>query len=148
MSRRKLRTPDKEGRKVYCGPFSLMAVTGWSLNQCMRRIRKANKWDPKREIKGMWNTEIERTLKAAGIPISKTTYVKGSFMHADPPTLTKWLRDRSAADKRAMYLVTLTGHFVVVNGNEFIDTFSVTPVKVDDCPHRRARVHEVFRIGG
>lgn len=153
MSRRKLRTPVvPTGDKAWCGPFSLMAVTGLSLEAARRHIRKANGWDDNHRIRGLYTNELAAGFRSAGVPIQQQRLLSKDRepirWKRDYPTFTAWLNNRRGDEIRAMFLVVLTDHFVVVNGNEFIDTFTLKPVKLDDCPHRRSRVKRVFRIGG
>lgn len=61
MSRRKLKTPDVQSSKtiVYCGAFSLMAITGKSHEQAKATLCKANRWRKGKVIKGLWVTELD-----------------------------------------------------------------------------------------
>lgn len=152
MSRRKLKTPSvPAGEKAYCGPFALMAVTGLSLAAARKHICRANGWQEGRRIAGLYESELVNAFRSAGIPINRYRLRSkdGGAIRwkRDFPTFTRWLNQRTGEEKRAMFLVALTGHYVMVNGNDFIDNHTRELVKLDDAPHRRARVRAVYKIG-
>jgi hypothetical protein len=61
------------------------------------------------------------------------------------PTLAAWLRTRE--DKAAVYVVNVTGHYVLVAGRKFVDTSTRGEwVNIGDAPHRRTRVENVWRV--
>lgn len=150
MSRRKLKEPKvPAGDLAYCGAFSLMAVTGKSLAAARKNIREANSWSSSHRIRGLYTHELVASFRQCGIKIERQRLGhRRDYKIGQPvrPTLTEWLNNRPAELKRSMCLVVLTDHFVMVNGNQFIDTYTKVPVKCDDAPHRRARVLEVWKI--
>jgi len=137
MNNRELYIPDTRASKtrVFCGAFTIMALTGRSHEQVKDRLREVNDWSTSKRIMGMWTWEVTNALRSYGIANTQKKYAK-----KDRPTLAKWLRDRRGEQVHNCYLITLTHHYVLVNGNQFIDTFTQEPVHVDDCPHRCARI--------
>jgi len=145
MSRRQLKTPDTKSSKkaVFCGAFSIMALTGKSHDEVHAGLCKANNWHPNISIRGLLNSDLLRGLRHFGLNPVKVAHYRWS---KDRPTLARWIDERRGEEKHHCYLIHITGHYVVINGNEFIDTFTRVAVKLDDCPHRRARVVNVWRI--
>lgn len=156
MAARKLKTPPRDTQNtMFCGAYCLMAITGKTHEQACRTIRRANGWPQSRPIKGLWNVELVKAFKYTGERLTLHHRFLGKIKHeklaqgdGEAPTLAKWLRDRRGEDLHQTYLIVLSTHFVIVSGNQFIDTYTREPVKVDDAPHRRALVQEVWRIGG
>ncbi len=65
------------------------------------------------------------------------------------PTLAAWLEGRTQAQFRSITIVNVTGHFVAVAGEMFVDTFTKGQVvHIDDAPRRRKRVKHVFTVTG
>lgn len=60
-------------------------------------------------------------------------------------TFAAWLKQR--LDKAGTYLVNVTGHYVLVSGRQFVDTYTRGEwVNIGKAPHRRCRVEHVWRI--
>lgn len=61
------------------------------------------------------------------------------------PTLAAWLRTRP--DKCATYIINVTGHYVLVSGRKFVDTYTKGEwVNIGKAPHRRCRVVKVWQV--
>jgi hypothetical protein len=60
-------------------------------------------------------------------------------------TFAAWLRQRK--NKAGTYLVNVTGHYVLVSGRKFVDTYTKGEwVNIGKAPHRRTRVVKVWEI--
>lgn len=63
------------------------------------------------------------------------------------PTLAGFLKMRP--NRAATYVVNITGHYVLVSGRKFVDTYTRGEwVSIAKCPHRRARVVKVWELVG
>lgn len=134
-------------KSVYCGPAAVMALTGKTHAQAQRafnRIRRHAK-DHYR-VRSATTGEIVKVLLNAGVEVTRTH----NYSHISTrkrPTFARWLRERQYEEVRGCFVVLVTGHVMVVRGNEFIDNFTKEPVKVDDAPHRRTRVQSAYWVG-
>jgi hypothetical protein len=173
----------------YCGPLVIAALLGCSTSEAAAQVREATNTD--RPIKGMYNSDLIRTLAANGYQCVKQEVPRhysvrrrigrtveqsvrnatrswemqrdGSIFFWRPdsefgdnnspytplklvgPTLAAWLRTRE--DKAAVYVVNVTGHYVLVAGRKFVDTGTRGEwVNIGDAPHRRSRVENVWRV--
>jgi hypothetical protein len=60
-------------------------------------------------------------------------------------TLAAWLRQRP--DRAGTYLINVTGHYVLVVGQKFVDTQTRGEwVSLKKAPHRRTRVENVWQV--
>ncbi len=62
-----------------------------------------------------------------------------SWAKGERPTLARWLRERYPFQMDRIYLVNITGHFVVVRGRKFVDNKTMEPVFIRQAPGRRSR---------
>lgn len=137
------------GTKLFCGPTAICAITakpGSVVRDACRMARYGNDW-PTRcyrapRISGMTNGQVTAALKILGY-VGRWVTVHGN------PTLAAWLDGRSQSEFRSIAVVNVTGHFVAVAGEMFVDTWTKGQVvHVDDAPRRRKRVKHVFFITG
>lgn len=132
------------GRNRFCGPAALSTVSGFSTDECARVIRDCHFARHARSrggVKGTSTFEMMEAFRALGYFLGRTIRPK---VDGKRPTLAAWLRSRT--DRRATFLVMITGHWVVVRGNKFCDSFTREPVNLSKAPHRRCRVVCVRRI--
>jgi hypothetical protein len=60
-------------------------------------------------------------------------------------TLAAWLRQRP--DRAGTYVINVTGHYVLVVGQKFVDTATRGEwVSIRKAPHRRTRVENVWQV--
>lgn len=127
----------------WCGPAALSAITGISYDRIRRELADLM---GKRSVTGtpIWAALL--LLRKHGIKAYNESWVIKADQkeRGNRPTLARWLRIRP--DRKALYLVHLTGHLVVVKGNKFVDNHTMTPVWLKDSPHRRKRVMCAWRI--
>jgi len=152
------------GSRTWCGPAALSAITGWPVEKAVEKI-KQTRWkqtketasffgrsvddykDPFRAVKGVSCATMGTALYMAGYRV-KTLERYGLKPDAVPPSkqpsLAFWFRKR--ADRNAMCLVNVTGHFIVVKGNKFVDNCYVEPTFISKAPHRRVKVRHVYKV--
>jgi hypothetical protein len=146
VGRRNLKTPEtrKAGECIiFCGAFSLMAITGKTHDQAKRSIRRANGWTKSKRVMGLRTTALLRTFRHCGY---KTHTIIDDYHVKNKITMKEWINSRTAEQKNQCFLINITEHFVIINGNSFIDTYTGVPVKLDDAPHQRCKVVSVHRI--
>jgi hypothetical protein len=72
-------------------------------------------------------------------------YAQWCAMKMTGITFAAWLRQRK--NKAGTYLVNVTGHYVLVSGRKFVDTYTKGEwVNIGKAPHRRTRVVKVWEI--
>ena len=63
------------------------------------------------------------------------------------PTLATFLRKRTPEQRKAIMLIDVSNHWVVVEGRRLADTFTKgAPVTIGKAPHRRKRVRSAYVI--
>lgn len=130
---------NREGNH-YCGPLVIAAATGLSTREAAAKVRAlvTNRYEF--GVKGMRTRDVDFVLNALG---HKTTQV--GFIPGRGPTLRKWLE--SSRSPWTPYIVTVTGHFVIIKGNMFCDTFTEGEwVPLTQAPHMRCRVNSVVQV--
>ena len=130
----------------FCGPGALSAITGRTA-ECGAAWINVERGRPAwRLVQGCSNHQVRRALRKLGY-IARRQYVcnvitrSGRFLK---PTVMQWLDQR--IHKSATYLVVVTGHYVVVRGNQLVDNQHGNPVHVERSKHIRKRVRMVFII--
>lgn len=135
--------------KPYCGPTAIATITGRPISVVLEACRRAvhgDDWpnhhvrNPK--IRGLALDHLETALKAFGV----VGYWRNVWHQ---PTLAAWLEGRTQEEFRSVAVVTVTGHYVTVSGEQFVDTFTGGRVfHIDEAPGRRKRVDHVFIVTG
>jgi len=136
-----LNVPAREKGRWYCGPYVMAAVTGESFETIRAAINHA-KGRP--STRGVCSVR-PRHLKHAFMGLGWRTFT--TYHHADSPKMTlkqfmKSIRD----DDDSIYVVYITGHYVAVQGDMFIDTFSTHKVSTAFAPRAGKTVKEVYRM--
>ena len=164
---------DTEGNS-YCGPLVLAAIMGVDTAEAARRVRAMKGYVPgdanAAPIKGTHWWELRDTLARHGwrtthLPVPKHTVkvqcfpglpkagwvsVNGKLPELTKdkqvgPTFAQWLRSRP--DRGAMYIVEVTGHWVLVKGRKFVDTYTKGEwVFLGSAPHKRRRVCNAWLV--
>lgn len=126
---------------AWCGPTVVAAITGKPISTVKGVIKVIRQND--KAVRGTDDFDVCQALKVFGYTSDlRTNYKKG-----ERPTLAAWLRGRTAEQRKQTIIVHVTGHWVVVRGNTFIDTFTKgQPVRTSDAPRRRIRVEGYFVV--
>ena len=139
---------DNRPRTAYCGPTAIAALTGVSPEAAEAAIvaHRANHPTPRRErhpkagpglVRTMWSSEVIPVLAALGF---KATECRSWPL----PTFAQWLRLGRAP---LPYLILVTGHFVAVKGDWFVDTGHRKPVPLNTVKRcKRSRVQRYWLI--
>lgn len=120
----------------YCGPAAIALLTGVHVDEAARALRVAS---GKRAVKGAVNRHMMEALSLLGhfaIPVPV----------ASKPTLTQALAGPLRGRQAETYLVTLTGHYVVIQGRTLYDNKHPEGVRLTECPYRRKRVRSLFSV--
>ena len=152
--------PVAEGRLAWCGPFAaavlLRETYAAAYDRCRAQVARstyAGARDRASVITGMLQRDLEAVLIGGGLKVAGRETFRGRgampgfkvpAYHRDPrPTLAAWLKTR---DRSALYLVNVTGHYLVVAGDRTIDNQVGAWVSVRETRSRRARVVAAWRL--
>jgi hypothetical protein len=129
--------------KLWCGPAAISAITG----RGTREIRDAvQHWrGDAKPVSSMRPSEVLCVLETMGYGFETVWNLHELSAYAKPTLkqLSAWWGGGNSDT-----LVALTGHFVLLNGGLFCDSWTKTPVPFSDAPKqfRRRRVAYAWRI--
>jgi len=146
-----LHTPParERGKTWYCGPFAFAAITGNSFVESRARLNRArlnraNDRPENRGIRGCSDWTLTCALNSSGYHPS--LFYRTPSGGVDRKNLNQWLKTLSRDDD-SIYLVLLTGHWIVVKGRSvMIDNHTSRPVPVFMGPWQRKTVKKVYVI--
>lgn len=122
---------------TWCGPAALAYLCGLTYEEAERAILRARKrhGNDRKIIRGVWTSNIIPTL-------NRFYTVQGVHVEGKP-NLRKWIEwDRRP---KSVYLVTVTGHYVVVSSKGIFDNQSGL-VPLDSPKQLRKRVKSVLLL--
>ncbi len=125
--------------KMWCGPAAIAAVTGVDTKTITQIIRSVGN---KSRVKGVSNDDLLRALKVLGY---ETTLVDKAAFRWERETLCRW-KKKNKAKLKTPVIVNVTGHYVVLHGDMFVDNHTKTPVRFSKAPHRRKLVKYAWSV--
>jgi hypothetical protein len=134
------------GHNSYCGPSALAYLTRTDPDYAAAQFRK---WSHKRSIKGVSNSLMLFTLRMLGFkpfeavprslrPIDNTRWPSVRY-----PTFKQWWL---STEEEAVYLVNITGHYIVLDGLRVYDNRFREGQAFHVCPYLNRRVKAAWRI--
>lgn len=135
-----------ERSNSFCGPAALSLITGKHVDKCVQEVHHYRRnWSPERRhtVRGMSNWEMTWTLGRLGFQQSKLCLPKQN------PTLVafmRWLKRQERWSAKKVYLINVTGHYVVMKGIKLFDNRNPEGVFFGKYNHRRWRVKHVWEI--
>ena len=137
-----LNPPSREkGKRWYCGPFVIAAVTGFSFEPIRSALNRAKGRPISRGVCSVQTQELRKAFKELGWDSTVT------YHHAENPKMR--LKDFMKSldpDDTDIYVVYITGHYVAVQGDIFIDTYSKHKVSTVYSPQAGKTVKQVYRM--
>jgi len=124
---------DARGR-VMCGPAAIAMITGRTLQQAKEAVYAEK---GKRHVCRMSMGLVLDVLLSLG-------WICSESVLGGRPTFAAWLREHDRGDD--VWLVVLTNHFMVVQGDVAGDNVTMRPVPLAEAPNRRARVLGAYRV--
>lgn len=121
--------------KMWCGPSALAIITGEDYETCRATFSAING----RPVMGVHRSEMKLALLRFGYEMSPRQ-VEGEL------TLAAWLRGRTGFDAKALFLVVLSNHYIVVQGRKACDNHTKAPVFIRDMRLRRAKIQSLYEI--
>ena len=138
----------REGDNTFCGPAALSALTGRTVDSCVKEVHAARGYDGflsgyrRRPVKGMHNWEMTRALARLGFH-ARPMLVCGK------PTIAgfmRWLKKQPYWSPEKRYLINVTGHYVVMRGIKLFDNHNPEGVFFGKYGHRRVRVKHAWEV--
>ena len=127
---------------AFCGPTAIAAITGATPEDVERLVIAYRKTMPPprrsmpkrgRPVSTMWLNEIAPIMGKLG-----WTLIDHRQAHCQRVTFAQWQRETRG--KRGTSVVLVTGHFVAVSGDWFVDSCNRNPIPLSKAPLRRKRV--------
>lgn len=135
------------GGNKFCGPLVLSMISGKSTDECSLLASKSG-----HPLKAMYRWQMADSLTKLGVRFEKFKGVRekkadyrGFFKH---PTLGIWARDyRRPSDMSAVYVVEITGHFVLIKGDQIADTYTRGVwTLISQYPRKSSHVNGFYKI--
>lgn len=124
---------------LWCGIGALSAATKTPTSICRNVIKAVSL---RKQIKAVTYSEMAHALTAMGYRIER------EFYRRDPdacPTLKDWLHSKYRKFDEVS-VVCITGHWIVIQNDQWVCSMNQKPRHVDDCPYLRARVRHVVKF--
>jgi hypothetical protein len=121
------------GRNHYCGPAALAYVLRSDPDEAARLLRQVS---GKRSIHGVTNVNLDAALQAAQVRFVRTATGNGRLPTRCLPTLARWYNTVPLGE----YIVCVTGHYIVVDGERMFDNRHHQGKPMALCPYLRRRV--------
>ena len=131
-----LKTDSVKGR--WCGPFALATLTGKTYEEADRLLAGIQE---KQSVKGSYDPEIILALGTLGY--SAHSIHLGTGM---PPTLGRFLRDRSPIEQTTPILIGIHAHWATCHFGWFADNWTKKPVPIADTPKPKRPVVSAYLI--
>ena len=139
-------------QRSWCGPYAIATLAGVDYDTAYDRVCRVL---GVQSIAGMRNNQTLKVLKDYGLrvmPLPRAevydiiSYGDG-YSTARRLTLAQWLKRRPPLPQGAMYLVQVTGHYLVVRGSRIIDNRSLQWEPFSQRrKNKRSLVSAVFEI--
>ena len=128
---------------LWCGPAALSAISGRPTSEIHGILKQVRNSD--RPIKGIYNRELKAAAERLGYRLEPVfQWCAGAPASWKRPTLAKFVRE-NRQELGLPVVVQVTGHYVVVHKQTFMDNFCPEGVRLKRAPHRRCRVKNAWR---
>lgn len=140
-----IRNPEKV--RTWCGPTALSILTGNRVEYCARKVAKLRNegrrkawWSAKR-VRGVSNFEMRYVLDHMGYQL-----IRLHDHDCKGKTLQGWINSYSSKYHRAICLVNVTDHYVVIHLGQVNDNRSKQQCPVEEHSSRRCKIENVWII--
>jgi len=114
------------GKNRYCGPYAIGYLAGINSDEAAKAIRKVS---GQRAVKMTYSNHISPALTNLGIKH------KTKWFWPDPVTWKKWRNNFMRG--KGLYLVLITGHFIIVDAGVIKDNHEFNGTLAKDMPARK-----------
>jgi len=137
-----MNVPARKKGRWYCGPYVMAAITGQSFEVIRTAINRAKGRPDTRGVCGVHPRQLKTAFRTLGwkyFPTYECKYADGKM------TLKQFMKSINGDDD-SIYVVYITGHYVAVQGDMFIDTFSTHKVSTAFAPRTGKTVKAVYKM--
>lgn len=141
-----------DGQKMYCGPTIISALSGKTYQESLNFIKHIVGPERSREIKWMTFDELHLCISKLGFSAYAEPLI-GKDDANNPPTLRQWIRNRDYIGKemgddpeKDTWVLHVTDHFVLVQGDKFLDNHTKAPVPIEKAPGRLKFVRNIIKV--
>jgi len=156
--------PARDGRtNTWCGPAAVSAILGITAEVAAKRIKAFRVRNPFATRKGFSNrknsahgigwaytSEVLAVIQSSGYPGTinhNDKLVRWKREHGTRQTLAQWDANRAPADRLKLFLVVLSDHFIVVQGDKLVDNHYNNGTTLSECKTwKRTRLTDVYEI--
>ena len=139
---------------TYCGPALLTVLSGKDYNEMASLAEKVIDRPTNHAAKWMKFSDLHDCVLKLGYSVeAEYLDVDAADDQNPPPTLGEWLfnRDFLGAEMgddtvNDTWLLNLTGHFVMVQGDNFLDNHTNEPVALRDAPFLHKQVRNAMKV--
>jgi len=128
---------DRDNR--YCGPAALSLITGRPVSECTEELRRHT---GQRAIRGVYRNDLLDVSRRMGTRLINVPVIGTPGQQR--PTLVKLLRQLRERHADDVYLINITGHYIVLKGIKLFDNVNPDGVFIRRYAHRRKRVKYVW----
>lgn len=121
---------------LWCGIGALSAALNITTTQAREHIKRTAL---RTHIKAITYSELAGALAEAGHTVRREYYPRNAN---ECPLLKDW-HECEAGEYNRIYAVCITGHWIVVCNDHWVDSMNHTKRPMDSCPYLRARVRHV-----
>lgn len=141
-----------ERSNTFCGPAALSLITGKHVDECVEDVHAL--WrnsfvsgGRRRAVRGMSNSEMHYALLRSGYYAKPVpTALCGTGAKPTIARFVRWLKRQPHWHPKKLWLVNVTGHYVVVRGIKLFDNHNPEGVFFGKYAHRRVRVKHAWEI--
>lgn len=149
----KLHIPKRNKRgKTYCGPTVLSSLSGKSYNDTISFINRITCHSTHRETKWMSFDALQDCIINLGFHVEADYFdLKDD---ANPlPTMKTWINNRDYIGYEMgddpmhdTWVLNLTNHFVLIQGNSFVDNHVVDIITINEAPFQRKCIKKILKV--
>lgn len=126
----------------YCGPAAISSIAGCTAELAAAWLNHQRGRGHHFQARGVFHSDMRDVLAEFGLSLHR----RDRHPRGSGPTLVRWIKERT--DPGTLYLVNVTGHYVVAQGRILVDSHRKTPTFIHNFPGRRKRVVMAWAVAG
>ena len=149
----KLHNPKRNKRgKTYCGPTVLSSLSGKSYNDTISFINRNTCHNTSRETKWMSFDDLQNCIINLGFHV-EADYFDLKDDSNPLPTMKTWIKNKDSIGYEIgddplhdTWVLNITDHFVLIQGNSFVDNHAAGIIAINKAPFQRKRIKKIIKI--
>lgn len=138
--------------KTYCGPTVLSSLSGKSYNDTISFINRITCHSTHRETKWMSFDALQDCIISLGFHV-EADYFDLKDDSNPLPTMKTWINNRDSIGyemgddpENDTWVLNLTRHFVLIQGNSFVDNHAEKIITINEAPFQRKRIKRILKV--